>query len=76
MQTDQGSSDSPTIPLETYKVVGIHFGGSINKNYGIFIKYIIDEFIIDNNLYKKEINIKYKREKKRKENIFGEKLDK
>ena len=56
-------------------MIGIHFGGDINKNinYAIFIKYIIDKFI-NNNIYKNEINIKYKSENKGIKRIFGEKF--
>ena len=63
--TEEGSSGSPLLSLKTYKVIGIHFGGDINKNinYAIFIKYIIDKFI-NNNIYKNEINIKHKSENK------------
>ena len=71
--TEEGSSGSPLLSLKTYKVIGIHFGGDININYGIFIKYAIDKFI-NNNIYKNEINIKYKSENKGIERIFGEKF--
>ena len=71
--TEEGSSGSPLLSLKTYKVIGIHFGGDININYGIFIKYAIDKFI-NNNIYKNEINIKYKSQYKGIETIFGEKF--
>ena len=68
--TEEGSSGSPLLSLKTYKVIGIHFGGDKNINYDNFIKYAIDKFI-NNNIYKNEINIKYKRENKGIKRIFG-----
>jgi len=75
--TEDGSSGSPMLSLENFKVIGIHFGTSQNTNfkmnYGIFIKYAIDLF---NNKYKlkNEINIIYKTDKEGEENIFGDKF--
>ena len=44
--TEEGSSGGPILSLETYKVIGVHFGykniGHSTKNCGTFIKYIID----------------------------------
>ena len=44
--TEEGSSCGPILSLETYKVIGVHFGykniGNFTKNCGTFIKYIID----------------------------------
>ena len=53
--TKYGSSGSPILSLESYKVIGVHKWGSnksdIKINYGTLIKYIINEF---NNKYKSE----------------------
>ena len=53
--TKHGSSGSPILSLESYKVIGVHKWGSnksdIKINYGTLIKYIINEF---NNKYKSE----------------------
>ena len=67
--TEEGSSGSPLLSLKTYKVIGIHFGDGTEKNINnaIFIKYAID-------IYKNEINIKYKSKNKGIERIFGEKF--
>ena len=83
--TEEGSSGSPILSLTTFQVIGIHYGGSQNKqinfNFGTFIKYAIDEFNNFNNNksnksnikeYKNEINIIYKTEKEGDENIFGD----
>ena len=74
-RTEEGSSGSPILSLETFKVIGIHYGSAKkNKyNYGTFIKYVINLF---NNKYrnKNEINIVYKTDKEGKENIFGDKF--
>ena len=74
-RTEEGSSGSPILSLETFKIIGIHFGSSPNKklNYGACIKYAIDLF---NNKYKykNEINIIYKTDKEGIENIFGDKF--
>ena len=43
--TEEGSSGSPILSLKAFKVIGLHYGSS-NKNkinYGILIKYAIDE---------------------------------
>jgi len=73
--TEEGSSGSPILSLETFKVIGIHYGSAKkNKyNYGTFIKYVIYLF---NNKYrnKNEINIIYKTDKEGNENIFGDKF--
>ena len=45
--TLEGSSGSPILSLETFKVIGIHCGcypGTKKLNIGIFIKYVIDIF--------------------------------
>ena len=45
--TEEGSSGSPILSLETLKVIGIHCGchsGEIKLNYGTFIKYAMDLF--------------------------------
>ena len=66
--TEEGSSGSPILSLETNKIIGVYYEGSGKKiNYGIFIKKVIDEFNkYNDNEYKNEINIIYK--KKNKEN--------
>ena len=49
--TEEGSSGSPILSLKTFKVIGIHYGGSqtLKLNYGTYIKYGIDEFNKYNN---------------------------
>ena len=48
--TDKGSSGCPILLLDTFKVIGVHFGSSyFNFNLGTFIKYAIEAF---NNKYK------------------------
>jgi len=70
-RTEEGSSGSPILSLETFRVIGIHYGSSqTNKmNYGTFIKYAIDLFNEYNN--KIEINIIYETNKEGDEKIFG-----
>ena len=48
--TENGSSGSPILNLETNKVIGIHKEGSINFefNKGIYLKYILIDFIQKN----------------------------
>jgi len=57
--TEDGSSGSPILSLKTFQVIGVHYGSSqnqnININFGIFIKYVIDEF---NNFYNNKSNNK------------------
>ena len=57
--TKHGSSGSPILSLESYKVIGVNKGGSnkndIKENYGTLIKFIINEF---NYKYKSEIRDK------------------
>ena len=79
--TEEGSSGSPILSLNTLKVIGIHYGSSSNKNkylnFGTFIKYAIDEFDKYNkneNKNENEINIIYKTNEEGMENIFGEKF--
>ena len=45
-QTENGSSGSPILSLETFKIVGIHKGAASNFkfNIGIFIKNVIKKF--------------------------------
>ena len=53
--TEKGSSGSPIMNLNNYKVIGIHKGskqGQQNWNLGTFIKKPIDEF---NNIFKPDI---------------------
>ena len=75
-RTEEGSSGSPILSLETFKVIGIHYGGdpNIKLNYGTFIKYAIDLFNNNYKNYKNEINIIYKTDKEGNENIFGDKF--
>ena len=50
--TEKGSSGSPILSLNNFKVIGVHYGASKNKiNFGTFIKNAIKEF---NNKYKNE----------------------
>ena len=73
--TEEGSSGSPILSLNNYKVIGVHYGGAKNNyikiNYGTYIKYVIKEF---ENKFKNSLNVieppsyNYNREK-------GEKLD-
>ena len=45
--TEKGSSGSPILNLETYKVIGIHKEGSVNFNFnmGTILKYPLIDFI-------------------------------
>ena len=72
--TEKGSSGSPILSLETFKVIGVHFGADKTNlfNYGKLFKNIIDEF--NKNYNKNEINLIYISEKEGEENIFGEKF--
>ena len=73
--TEKGSSGGPILSLKTFKVIGMHYGGSqtLKLNYGTYIKYGIDEF---NKYYKfkNEINIIYKTDKESEKDIFGKKF--
>ena len=46
--TEDGSSDSPILSLNNFKVIGVHYGCSKNKNiklnFGTIIKYAINRF--------------------------------
>ena len=66
--TEDGSSGSPILSLSTFKVIGVHYGGSktnIKINYGTFIKNILREFnnkyqnfsIMNNNNFNNNYNI-------------------
>ena len=59
--TKDGSSGSPILSLNNFKVIGVHYGGPKKTNnklkFGTFIKYAINEF---NNKYKNENKIEYK----------------
>ena len=60
--------------MKTFKVIGIHYGGSsghIRINYGTFIKCAIDLF---NKMFRNEIDIIYKINKEGSERIFGDKF--
>jgi len=83
--TEKGSSGSPILSLNNFKVIGLHYGGPENKkikyNFGTFIKYAIKEL---NNKYNNEnkneynkattneIIINYKIGKEDKIRIFGD----
>ena len=58
--TDTGSSGSPILSLNTFKVIGVHKGSPRNSsqknNVGTFIKYAIEEFIGNKSNEEKEIN--------------------
>ena len=59
--TEEGSSGAPILSLETFKIIGIHYGchsGNIIINYGVNIKYIIDLF---NNFNKNKIKNEIKK---------------
>ena len=43
-KTQDGSSGSPILTLNNFKVIGVHFGGNERFNKGIFIKYALNEF--------------------------------
>ena len=55
--TDKGSSGSPILDLDSFKVIGIHYGSSDNFqfNKGMFMKNIVFKF---NNFMQKGINNK------------------
>ena len=74
--TEEGSLGSPILSLETYKIIGIHYGGNDNTNFGTFIKYAIEEFEKDTKQILNEINLIYEINEKIKKNcwknnIFG-----
>ena len=65
--TKDGSSGSPILSLNNFKVIGVHYGGLNEKlNFGTFIKCAINEFYNKNkNEYNEDattndITIKYK----------------
>ena len=77
--TEEGSSGSPILSLNNFKVIGVHYGyeksSNIKFNYGTFIQYAIKEFKnkYDNKSTKtNEIIIKYKIGKEDKIRIFGD----
>jgi len=59
--TENGSSGSPILSLNNFKVIGVHYGCSKNEedklNFGTFIKYAINEL---KNKYKNENKKEYK----------------
>ena len=60
--TKVGSSGSPILNINSNKVVGVHCGGNIRFNIGIFLNEPIKEFIklnFDNEYLLKEFNNKY-----------------
>lgn len=46
--TEEGTSGSPILLLNNFKIISVHYGGSNTKNctlnYGTFIKHIINKF--------------------------------
>ena len=72
--TEEGSSGSPILSLETFKIIGIHCGcypKNIKLNYGTFIKYAIYLFNFNNNnKYKIKINKQKQIEKSSLSEIF------
>ena len=74
--TEEGSSGSPILSLDTFKVIGIHIGfpkkENIKYNVGAFMKYVIEEF--NKNVYNKDFDSKNdinKNNKTNKENKYG-----
>ena len=65
--THKGSSGSPILSLDTFKVIGIHYGSISQGNLALIIKYAIDEFKkgiknineIKPELFKEKISIIY-----------------
>ena len=53
--TEEGSSGSPVINIINNKVIGIHKGVEKNYNKGLFINYVIEDFINKNYINKKDI---------------------
>ena len=72
--TEDGSSGSPILSLKSNKVIGVHYGGIKNYNYGTYIKYAINEINKKYENYKNEINLKYITKEEKEEIIFGEKF--
>ena len=68
--TEEGSSGSPILSLETYKIIGIHYGGNNKMNFGTYIKYAIEKL----RKSKFEINLIYNKKDAKGNNIFGEKF--
>ena len=60
--TKEGSSGSPILSLNNFKVIGIHYGGlknnNIKVNFGAFIEYVINAF---NDKYQNENKNEYKK---------------
>ena len=73
--TEERSSGSPILSLNSFKVIWVHYGGSNNKNiklnYGTYLKNLIKEF---NKKYRNKINLIYFSKKDGNCNIFGEKF--
>ncbi len=65
---EEGSSGSPILSLETYKIIGIHYGGNNKMNFGTYIKYAIEKL----RKSKFEINLIYNKKDAKGNNIFGE----
>ena len=68
--TEDGSSGGPILSLETFKLIGIHYGSNKNNiktNYGTYIKYAIDLFnTYFKNKNKSKSKIVYKIDKNKK----------
>ena len=74
--TEETLSGSPILSLETYKIIGIHYGGNNKNNEGTFIKYIMEVFEKETKKTRDEINLIYKVDNKdykkdEEYNIFG-----
>ena len=76
--TDDGSSGSPILSLKNNKIIGVHYGSFGKKNYGSFIKNVIDKlnnyYNNNNNQNKNEINLLYNNNNEKETIIFGEKF--
>lgn len=74
--TERGSSGSPILSLETFKVVGVHKSGPIREIYkynkGTFMKYALEEFYKKYNLKIKSVDNKINN-KNKKNNIQSNK---
>jgi len=71
VSTDSGSSGSPILLKDSFKIIGIHKGGKERKkNVGIFMKYILNDINKINNK-KNEIKCSYNIQKKGNEQILN-----
>ena len=67
--TQLGSSGSPILSLNSFKVIGVHCGSKYKYNIGAYIKYALYEF---ENKYR--ISLIYETDSEGIRNIFGEKF--